>query len=285
MEVMKQSIEKLTNSNYGSWSFKMKAMLSGLDLWDVVENDCPVERITPATTSAPAKIENEIEIASWKKKNSKVFSYIVLHVDNNQISLIKKTTSAKQAWTNLKDYHQKSTASSLASVLKKIYSMKLEENGDAEAYLFEFEESFDKLSALGIELPEIVKAMTILISLPDSYKSMSSAISARPNEELTLSAVREKILDEYGKVKESCERLSAAFKISSSSFTCNYCKQPGHIKKNCEKLRAKQEFSGEKRNYEPTQAKMCFSAPSSSSNAASNNQKSLNELFSSGFAI
>lgn len=222
----------------------MKALLFGHDLWEAIETDCPDPVITSGTTT------NLKEINSWKVKNGKALSLIILSVDNNQLSLIKKATTSKQAWKNLKDYHQKSSASALCIVLGKLTNMKMAEGGDAERHLFEFEDLFDRLSALEIELPEVVRAVFILNSLPGSYKSLGSALGALSSDELTVNVVRAKVVDEYLKLKDTKEtEFNAALKVGSRFiFNCHYCKEPGHMKKDCFKLKAKTEEDYKNKN-------------------------------------
>lgn len=211
----------------------MKALLIGQDLWEVVETDCPQPVITSGSTT------NLKEISSWKTKDGKALSLIILSTDNNQLSLIKKALSAKQAWKSLKDYHQKGSASALCIILGKLTNLKLAEGGDAERHLFDFEDLYDRLSALGVELTEVVKAVFILNSLPSSYKSLGSALGALSSEELTVNLVRARVVDEYLKIKEVKES-DIALKVSSKySFNCHYCKEPGHMKRDCYKLKAK----------------------------------------------
>lgn len=239
MENLKQVvIEKLCSDNYGTWSFKMKALLCGLDVWEAVITDCPAEEKDGAT------VKNAKDISAWKRMDGKAFSQIVLSVDNSQIGLVKKAESAKVAWQNLKEYHQKSSVCTMGLILRKIHDLRLSEGGNAEQHLFEMEELFDKLGALGLELQETLKVVTILQSLPESYRALGTALEARPIADLTLSIMKAKVLDEYQKVKSSRENSEVALKVDTKSFTCNYCKKPGHIQRNCWILNAKQSDSG-----------------------------------------
>lgn len=230
----------------------MKALLCAADLWEYVLSDCPERDLT---TANPPVVKNLNDILLWQKKDRKALSQIILCLDDNQLNLVKKAETSKEAWNLIKDYHQKSTACSIAIVLKKIYALRLEEGGDAEKHLFTMEELYDRLSALGTELPEIVKAVTILISLPDSYKALGSAMGALAGSDLTVNTVKSKVLDEFQKIQE-CPDTQVALKVSS--FTCNYCKQPGHIQRNCWKLNSKLGSNQEGQKIE--RSNLCFSS-------------------------
>lgn len=245
MDSIKQSIEKLSNDNYGFWSIQIKALLSAIDLWEVVSSECPEEE--KVTESGVTTIKNENEIKLWKAKDNKALSIIILNVDKSQINLVKKAKSAKEAWNSLSSYHEKGTVVTMGIILEKLYGMKLKEGGDAEKHIYEMEELFDRLAALGIEFQEILKVVTVIQSLPPSYKPLASAIEARPQAEITMTVLKSKVLDEYQRVKhagsEKHESDDSALRVTRPNFICNYCKQSGHIKRNCYKYKAMLEES------------------------------------------
>lgn len=121
--------EKLSNSNYSTWKFEMKMMLYREDLYKYVEDPVPVEN----------RQDN-----IWKSGNTKALATISLGCEKSQYSLIRNSNLAREAWQAIRNYHEKKTVYSKVSLIKKIVSKKLEENGDMEKHIQEFEDIFLK---------------------------------------------------------------------------------------------------------------------------------------------
>jgi hypothetical protein len=245
MEVNKISLAKLGNDNYEAWSYKMKMFLLREDLSDVITG------VAPAATEAAA-------LAAWKKRDGKALATIALSVEDSQVSLIKKKTTAKEAWEALQEYHQKNTLSNKVSLLEKICLTRLEEGGDMEKHIYVMEEMFEKLSVLGRDLEEDFRVALILSSLPDSYSVLTTALEARPEKDLTLTVVKNKLMEEYqkkGSKQHEEHNDDKALKASGGkqlknpmkddTITCNFCKKQGHIKKRCFKWLAQQKGGAE----------------------------------------
>lgn len=210
-------------------------------LWQFIESDCPAEIKIPATNTAPENFQNENEIVLWIQKDGRALATIALCIDDIQLSLIKKSNTSKEAWKALRDYHQKNSITNKANILKEICMMRLQETENAEDHLFRMEGLFEKLACLGRDLEEEMKVILILQSLPDSYSTLCTALEARSEADLSVSMVKMKIIDQYQKNKNKDNEIEKALKVSYGkfTFTCNYCKEEGHIKRNCPKLKAK----------------------------------------------
>jgi hypothetical protein len=93
------SFERLTNSNYSAWSFKMQMYLIKESCWDTIEHVGDLEEIHRA-------------------KDRKAWSYIILAVDDTQHIHLKGTKGGREAWEKLKDFHLQPTLSAHVRVLK-----------------------------------------------------------------------------------------------------------------------------------------------------------------------
>lgn len=74
---------------------------------------------------------------------------IGLSIEDNQLNFVRKAKSAKEAWDNLKNHHEKSTLTSKVQLMKKICSLKYDESSKIENHIEEMITLFDKLEALG----------------------------------------------------------------------------------------------------------------------------------------
>lgn len=271
MDVQKLSVEKLSSENYDSWSFKIKMMLVKEDLWEMIDSDPPIPDITPATSSAPAVVKNQKDINEWHKRDGKAMAIIALTVDNSQLVLIKKAKTSKESWKSLKEYHQKGSMTNQATILKKICKLDLSEGGDLEAHLFKLEELFEKLANLGRDLEEDLRIIMVIQSLPDSYNTLTTALEARGDNQLTMAVLKSKLMDEYHKTSSESS-VNKALKVSAPAYKhnspviCNYCKGEGHIKRNCFKLQMKnagqvskpENSDNNKDNKNPERSYLCF---------------------------
>src|SRR6218665_1916915 len=149
-------IENLNNQNYQTWKFKMEILLIKEDLWETVTKEIR----DPMT-------------AEWQTKDAKARAIVGLQVADNQLHLIRKQITAKGSWQTLKKYHKKA---SKVNLLKRLCGLKLTERGDMENHLAEMQNLIDQLASLGEPLAEHLSVALFLSSLPDSYRTLISAL-------------------------------------------------------------------------------------------------------------
>lgn len=228
-----KSIEKLNDSNYQNWKYRMELLLIREELLDIVLQSKPEE---------PTE--------EWKLKDGKARAFIGLNVDNNQLSHVRKSESAHETWEALRNYHEKASLSNKIHLLKKICSSKLTRNGNMSNHLNEITSLVDRLGALGEDLTEHLVIAMILSSLPDSYDGLITALEGRPEDELRLEFVKGRLLDEWRRRKETAAGPSNVEKAPRTTVVihkhnaaanrkviCNYCKAEGHVVNNCRKLK------------------------------------------------
>lgn len=227
-------IDKLNNSNYFMWKYKVELLLINQDLWDVITDEQP---------STPAALRN------WMKRDNKARTTIGLLVEDNQLVHIRGKATAIDTWNALKSIHEKNTLTNRISVYKKITLTRMNESDNMENHLNNLINLFQKLEDLGDIPNEQWKIGIVFASLPQSYSTLVTALEARNEEDLTWSIVYTKLLDEFQRQNEQEEKHlktteEKVLKVTSSKEVtfCYFCKKNSHKMQDCFKLKRYQQF-------------------------------------------
>ena len=224
MEGNRFSLQKLSNSNYPTWRFKVELLLVREELWRYVDPG-----VQPAGETD----------AVWNAGDAKARATIGLLIEDNQHGLIRASRTAHDAWMALQNHHQKTSLTSKVSLLKRICDKRFADGDDMAEHLFEMEELFSRLANAGQELEENLTVAMILRSLPSSYDTLTTALESRSDDDLTLELVKRKLLDEAAKRQSAGS--SSALKVGhdyrkKKPIVCHYCKKAGHKQSECRKL-------------------------------------------------
>lgn len=233
----KVQLAKLNNKNYFQWKYKMELLLIKEKVWQTVSKPVP----SPVT-----------EI--WTQNDEIARALIGLNIEDNQIPHVRTTTSAKEAWIALKNIHEKDSIVNKITLMRQMYETKLEESQDLEPHFDKLTNLLQKLADLNENLSEHLKIALILSSLPKSWHMLVTALEVRKDEELTLSLVQSKLLDEdirrrkYEDVTEEKvlkirtnkfvkRQGTKEEKPQKSNVFCYFCKKRNHIMNDCYKFK------------------------------------------------
>lgn len=186
----KYKISLFDGSNFNNWKFRMEKLLDELDLLEIVRK--PIEVVTIATTDTdPVRAGKEKKIEQLKKKNKKCKS---------QIEYVKDKESAHEIWKMLQcTFEPKGIASQLL-IRKALLTMKLDSavTGMASHFL-KFDRTVRELRSTGATLEESDVVCHLLLTMPAEYDMVVTALETLSSEELTLSFVKNRLLDEESK--------------------------------------------------------------------------------------
>ena len=107
--------EKLTADNYHGWSFDMKCILTGKDLWDIVEGSEVIEDDF-----------TEKQLKEFRKRDRKAHSLICLSVSADLKIYVRPTKTSKEAWDALANRFVEKTLSKIIEYRRKLYSARME---------------------------------------------------------------------------------------------------------------------------------------------------------------
>ena len=90
-------IDKFNGENCQLWKFKMQMVLEEKDLWGIVSGD---EREPVGTAVTKAQKER------YKKRARKALATICLSLRDNQLSLVRLSQNAQEAWNKVENHYQ-----------------------------------------------------------------------------------------------------------------------------------------------------------------------------------
>lgn len=205
----------------------MELMLMREDLW--------------STVRAP-KPESADITAAWRRKDEQARAVIGLALEDGQLSHILDAVSANDMWQKLQGYHERGSLTNKIQVLRRLCSMRLDEDGKMSDHLVEASELVHRLARMGEPLKEHLVVAILLSSLPESYNPLVTALEGRPEVDLKLEYVKGKLLDEWRRRCEDRKLENVQVKAMKSTVlpekrrsiqTCYYCGQEGHIQWHC----------------------------------------------------
>ena len=199
----------------------MKMFLIKEGLWDVMNDD--------------TVCDDPAEYRKFCYKRDRALAYIVLNVDSTLLYLIGDPVDPVEVWEKLQDQFQRKTWANKLSLRRKLYSLKLKEDGSVQDHIKSMVEIFDALSVMGDHVEEEDRVVHILASLPDSFGMLVTALEAN-SEVPAMEVVIERLLHEEKKMVEKDSHKDAtchdAF-VGRHQKACYNCGRPGHIRRYC----------------------------------------------------
>lgn len=224
---LRLAASKLSNENYQTWKFKVEMLLTRDDLWEVISADRP-----------------EGEDQQWIKKDKQARATISLLVEDDQLIHIRQESTAKDMWTALQRVHEGSSLNSKLFLLRKLYQMRFNKGKTMQEHISALLEITIQLRSMGEEIKSNHIVAILLCSLPDTYSALINALEMRPEAEITLDFVKNRLIEEYQRRKELAEcntesDTEKALKMADTkphtreTRVCFRCKKVGHLKKDC----------------------------------------------------
>jgi len=136
--------------------------------------------------------------------------------------------------------------------------MKFDDNESMETHLSQFDDLLRQVRPSGGKLDDDLIACMLLLTLPDSFNMVITAIETLSSDKITLEFVKSRLLDEEIKrnSKSDCSTgkdnssVKAAFGTSTNrfSFKCSFCHKLGYKKQDCWKWKLQQENTNKSAN-------------------------------------
>lgn len=240
-------------TNYSNWKFRMETLLEEHELIEFIEKSVNLMIEIKSTDTAEQRMQKEAELKTLKKSDRKCKSLIVQRIADNHLEYIKDEETAYGIWIVLKDTFERKGIASQLRIRKKLLTMKYESTETMSAHFLNFGRLIRELKSTGAMIEEVDVVCHLLLTLPSEYDAVVTALETLLTEQLKLSFVKNRLLDEEAKRSNVLDNDNkrVAFATSKNSkgsnskfkgknkakftFQCHNCGKYGHKRADCRK--------------------------------------------------
>ena len=239
----KLSIDKLEGAkNWQIWKYQMTAILEARELYGHVDGTLTHPSASDSSSGA---------IASFEKAQKKTKALIVTSIKSDLIYLITECKTPKEIWDTLKQRFERDTVANKLFLKQRFFSLKMKESDSLDEHLRKLKVITDQLAAIKAPVPEDEHIVALLLSLPRSYNTLVTALTAK-GDELNLGQLHQALLNEEEKRKQSKSKTGGAGgaddgesalqhnKLDRRPVKCYGCGEEGHVIRNCAQKKKKQ---------------------------------------------
>lgn len=224
MDRFNVKIETLTNENYPIWEMQVEALLDSKGLYDdVILKDEPVK-----TEGDPISISAYNE---WHKKNKEAYSLIILSISPEIAIIYKGIKNAKTIWSSLKERFEGVIEDKVMNLYLQMTKLRKLNQETIDQYITRAQGLSSEITQLGKKIDERELVRYIVEGLPEKYNPISATLIV--NRGITLSHLRQILLDFEKKLGESKPNVSAFRTSVHKNKICYICRKSGHLQKQC----------------------------------------------------
>ena len=239
--------------NFSIWKFKMELLLDEAGVLILVE--------IPVTEEQKHSVE-------YLKGNRRAMMLLANNIEDSQMSYIRQTRYASDAWAQLTTVYPTAFLSHKLYLREQLRTVKQKEGETITSYVGRLKEIAVQLDAADATQPEQELLLILLGGALPKFKDCTTTLENYPGE-LTLEKVinalqaaelrldlkdgtpddtsglpgNNKVL--YAGSKKPGQQGKGGWKAQGKEMrACFYCQKPGHLKKDCRKMKADLEAKG-----------------------------------------
>ena len=249
MDVTKTQIGLLEGkSNWSTWKYKMgillRAVKGGLDL---VEGRLQLPTPVEEEASAEDQTKYKKTLTEFHQLDSHVLLIMTINMTQETLEKVMRYTSARDVWLELHRLYDGSIEDKSYDVCMQFFSYVKPADDDVTTHTSNLKNLWNSLQkeiskdrSCNCELPEILLICKILETLPADYFSFKSSWMLMSKNDRTIDNLTVQLCAFEKALSSKYESKQDVLHIErkSRNIICNYCKQKGHIVRNCTKWKA-----------------------------------------------
>lgn len=114
----------------------------------------------------------------WISNDGKVKSDIILAISPPELKQIKGCATSREVWLKLESIYASKGPARKATLLKRLTLQRMTESHDVREHLRNFFDAVDKLADMEVSINDVLLAILLLYSLPQSYENFRCAIES-----------------------------------------------------------------------------------------------------------
>ncbi|GJW99619.1 retrovirus-related pol polyprotein from transposon TNT 1-94 [Tanacetum coccineum] len=204
------SIEKFNGkNNFSLWRIKIRALLKQQGIWASIAGTKPYD-----TTDANYMLQEE-----------NAHSTILLCLSDEVLYEVGDEETEKRVWKKLETIYMKKLLTNKLLLKQRLFSLRMKEGLSLKGPLDALNSILMDLKNVEVKIEDEDATLVLLVSLPPSFESFVSSFVVGVDIDLK-------------KIKDKCGASSSS-RGPNPRDICNYCKETGHWKIDCPKLKEK----------------------------------------------
>jgi hypothetical protein len=252
----KNRVPLFDGTNFSNWKFRMEALLDEKDLLELVTELYSAKVVIQEGDTEQVKKEKRDRLVELRKNDKKCKSQIIQRIADSHLEYVKDAETAYEMWSTLQTTFERKSMASQVLLRKKLLTMKFNVGTDSmNTHFLKFDGTIRELKSAGASLEQSDVVCHLLLTMPPEYDTVVTAIETLASEELTISFVKNRLLDEESKRLGSRQEKGKEASTSSafvaptrnkkfdgrSKLKCFNCGIIGHKKSECRKPKSKTE--------------------------------------------
>lgn len=189
----KYKVPLFDGSNYSNWKFRMQILLEEHNLFNLVgkELDTLIAELPAETVTAQTPV--------LRKNDKKCKSLITQRISDSHLEYVKKKDTAYDMWKALSDSFERTGVSSQLRLRKMLLTMRYASTESMASHFLKFDKLVRELKSTGATLEETDIVCHLLLTMPEEYGMVVTALETMSSGQLTLSFVKTRLLNEEAK--------------------------------------------------------------------------------------
>lgn len=176
----------------------MQLALSSANIWtDMMRSQEAVVGPAPPVADLVRTATYNENIAAYLANQQRGLELIAMNVSDHEARRIRRAATGMEAWNIFSTFYQRQSLESQVRIRRQLYGTTLSYGGDMREHLDFMSDLIDQLAEVGVTLSDADQIGAITMSLSREYDGLVTAFDLSNVENLTLSSVTSRLIDEY----------------------------------------------------------------------------------------